>query len=149
GSTGKHEALQLGKVGVEPVAVLLELVDLVLRHAQPAIPHPVRDAEIRTHVEQLVLNALEDATRVPFQVARQRETDVRVQLVDGSEGADPAIELRSARAVAEAGLPLVAAARVDAGQANRLIDLARHPSRLRAMIRRATPGDAAEVSRVF
>ena len=59
---------------------------------------------------------------------REHETDLRVELVDHPVGGDARIELRGPRAVAEARLAPVAAARVDLGQADRLVALARaHP----------------------
>ena len=64
-------------------------------------------------------------------VRGQGQPDVRVQLVDGAERGDPAVELRHARPVAEAGLAPVAAARVDARQPDGLVGLARHGHRLR------------------
>src|SRR5262245_17433573 len=126
GSAGKHEALQLLELGVEPVTVDLERIDLRLRHPQAAIPHAERHADVGADVEQLVLDALEDGSDLRQDVAGERDADQRVELVDRPEGADPAVELGHAAAVAEARLAAVAAARVDPRQPNRLVSLARH-----------------------
>ena len=55
------------------------------------------------------------------QLAGEHDPERRVELVDGAERADPAVELRDARAVAERGLARVAAARVDPRQPDRLV----------------------------
>ena len=76
-------------------------------------------------------------------VAREDDAEQRVELVGRAVRGDPRIELRDARAVAERGLPRVAAARVDARQANRLVGGAGHgrqPTR-RRLVRRMVRGD--------
>ena len=127
----QDEALQLGKRGVVLVAESLEVVDHLLGRAQALVGTGERHREVGADVEQLVLHARKRHAKLRRQVARERDADVRVQLVDDAVRADPRVELRRARAVAEARLPFVAAARVDAGQADGLVFLARHASRVR------------------
>src|SRR5215207_7397092 len=80
------------QVGVEPVAVRLERVDLRLGDAQP-VGDPERDADVGTDVEELVLDALEDAAHLLLRLGGKREPEERVDLVDCSECSDPAVEL--------------------------------------------------------
>ena len=89
-----------------------------------------RDGQVGAEIEQLVLDAVEAAG----------PADERVELVDVAHRCDPRVELRDARAVAEARLPLVAAARVDARQADGLVRVAGIARSLRRVIRRATAG---------
>ena len=132
GPAGKDEALQLGQGLVELVAQLLEPVDERLRHAEALVAARERDGEIGADVEELVLDLRERRAKRFRQVGRrEHDAELRVELVDDAVGADARVELRHARAVAEARLPRVAAARVDARQANRLVGLARHAPRVR------------------
>ena len=82
-------------------------------------------------------------------VAGEHDADRGVHLVDRAEGGDARVELRDAGAVAERGLPRVAAARVDLRQPDGLVSLARHARTLERVIRRArtmpTPTRSAEV----
>ena len=55
----------------------------------------------------------------------EHHTESSVQLVDGAERTDAAVELGNARAVAERGLAAVAGARVDAREPNRLVAVPR------------------------
>ena len=75
---------------------------------------------------------------------------MRVQLVDGAERGDAAVELRDARAVAEARLAAVAAARVDPRQADGLIPFPRHGHRLqRVEVRPARVDEMDALARLF
>ena len=58
GAAGEDEALELWEVCVEPVAVLLEVIDEPLLDPQPALDLS-RDGEVGAEVEQLVLDPLE------------------------------------------------------------------------------------------
>ena len=112
----------LARAHVEPrvrlVDLHLEPVDILLLDLEAGA---VRPREIRTDVEELVLD--------PFQ-AGGAPADDGVELVDVAERGDARIELRDARAVAEARLPRVAAARVDLRQADGLVTVP-HPRSLR------------------
>ncbi len=135
-ATREHEARELGKLGVEAVALGLEPVDLLLRRAQPSLVLE-RNREIRAEVEELVLHAKEHLANGRRSPAGEHEPESRVELVDGAVRGDPLVELRHARAVAERGLARVAAARVDLRQPNRLVAVARHGRTLGAS--RITP----------
>src|SRR5918999_3175396 len=125
GAAGKDEALELGEVGVEAVAVALEVRDLLVGDSQAPVTDAVRDGEVGADVEELVLHAFERSPEVVGDLSRHRMPDVRVQFVDGAEGADAAIELGDTTTVAEARLATVASARVDACESNRLVAFAR------------------------
>ena len=129
GPAGQDEALQHRQLRVELVAERLEPVDLGLLDAK-AIGDAERDAEIGPDVEELVLNQLERLAQQPRQLAlREHHAERGVELVHRAEGPDPAVELRHARPVAERGLAAVSRARVDLGQANRLVAAARSHER--------------------
>ena len=123
----EDEAAQLGQLLVEAVAVALERVHLLLRDPQPPVAGAVRHGEVGADVEELVLDALERRAQRGRELAGERDAELRVQLVDGAERADPAVELRGPAAVAEARLARVAAARVDPGQADGLVAAAHGP----------------------
>ena len=125
-AAGQHEALQLGERPVEEVAEVLEPVDLRLRHAQPLVGARKGNREIGTEVEQLVLEPLERRPQRLGDADGERDPELRVELVHRAVGGDPRVELRGARAVAEARLAAVAPARVDAGQADRLVGVTGH-----------------------
>src|SRR5262249_31659310 len=114
---GEDEALEPGQRGVRGVAPRLEPAARPFRDAQAAVPRRKRNREIGPEVEEFVLDAVETA----------RPAHERVELVDVAHRGDPRIELRDARAVAEARLPLVSAARVDPCQADGLVALAHAP----------------------
>ena len=100
-----------------------------------------RNGEVGAEVEELVLDPVEAA----------RPADERVELVDVAHRGDARVELRDPRAVAEARLPLVPAARVDARQADGLVAVP-HPRSLRRMIqardRRRRRGDRRDLRAV-
>ena len=98
--TREDEALELGKLGVEAVAVLLEAVDDRLLDPQPALDL-ARDREIGADVEELVLDALERLTERVAQLPGEHDAECSVQLVDGPERDDARVELRDPRPVAE------------------------------------------------
>ena len=107
-------------------------VDLLLGDAQPVRRDAVRDGEVGAEVEQLVLDARRAPAALSVEVAGEHEPDLRVELVDRRRRrAIRQSSFDDARAVAEARLALVAAARVDPRQADRLVALAGHTSRLR------------------
>ena len=122
GATGQDEAPELRQRLVEAVAQALERVDRRLVDTQ-AVGDAPRHGEIGAHVEELVLDPLQRLANLLRDLTGKDETERRVELVDGAEGPDPAVELRDARAVAERGLPRVAAARVDLREPNRLVAL--------------------------
>jgi len=107
------------------VAVALERLDLTLRHPKLLVAFLVRHGKIGAEIEELVLDPLQ------LRVAHLDPGPAHdgVELVDGAVGAYERVELRDARAVAETRLAAVAAARVDPGQANRLVALFHHVSR--------------------
>src|SRR5207244_1806761 len=111
---GQDEALQLGERRVRLVDLLLEPADRLLRDAEPLVARRERNRQVGAEVEELVLDAVEAA----------RPADERVELVDVAHRRHPRVELRDPRPVAEARLALVAAARVDAREADRLVALA-------------------------
>src|SRR6266487_3135463 len=113
----KDEALQLWQRRVRLLDVVLQTPDRVGRNAQPALVAGVRHRQVRPEIEQLVLDALEAA----------RPAHERIQLVDVAHRRHARVELRDARAVAEARLTLVPAARVDARQADGLVALPHAP----------------------
>ena len=116
-AAGEHEALELGKRRVRLVDLVLQPVDRFPGDAQPPVVLDERDGEVGAEIEQLVLDALEAA----------RPAEERVELVDVAHRGDARIELRDARAVAEARFPSVSAAGVDAGQAHGFVALAHAP----------------------
>ena len=132
GAAGQHEARQVGELGVEAVAVVLERGDLRVADPQP-VGDAERDREIGAEIEELVLNASQHLAHLGGEVSGERETDVRVQLVDGAERGDPAVELRHPafrrRGSSPRGLPTG----VDPGEPHWLIALAGHGHRLRRM----------------
>ena len=147
--TREDEALQVGQLVVEDVAVTLERIDLNLGHAEPRLVLH-RDREIGAEVEELVLDAGEDDANRFRAIRRDDDSDGCVQLVDGAKRGDPVVELGDAASVAERRLPRVASARIDACQPNRLVSFARHPRRLgRMRIRLARSGEADTIAEVF
>src|SRR5438477_709265 len=86
----EDEALQIGERRIRLVDLLLEPAHRLVGDTQPVVGSNKRNREVRTEVEELVLNAVE-ATR---------PTDERVELVDVADRREPRIELRDARAVA-------------------------------------------------
>ena len=75
-ATGKHEALELGELRVEAVAVDLERVDLLLRRAQPPFVLE-RHREIGAEVEELVLDADEHVADVVRALSRDDDAEQR------------------------------------------------------------------------
>src|SRR5258708_3936934 len=67
--------------------------------------------------EQSVLDARQHRIGIALRV-EPREADRRIGFVDGAEGVDPQRLFRDPAAVAERGLARVAAARIDAGEAD-------------------------------
>ena len=125
GAAGQHEAPELGKLGVEPVAVRLEPVDERLLDPEPALD--VRGhGEVGTEVEELILDAFEDSPDLIGHVSGEHDPDGRVELVHGAVPGDARIALRDARPIAERRLPRVAAAGVDPVEAYRLVLRAWH-----------------------
>ena len=138
GAARQDEAAQLRQVGVEVVAELLERVDHRLLDAE-AVGHAPRHGEIGADVEELVLDPGERLAHRLRHVAGEHDAEGGVELVDGAERTDPAVELGHPRAVAERGLALVAAAGVDPRQADGLVRCSRAhaaSSRIRRAITR-------------
>ena len=147
--TGEDEALELGQLGVEVVAVALESVDLLLRDAQAALALH-RNREIGPEIEELVLDTGEHLADRLWAVSGLDDSHRRVQLVDGPERGDPRVELRYPGAVAERRLPLIAAARVDLRQPDRFVAFTGHARRLGGMlVRPARTGEADTIADVF
>ena len=121
----KHEAPELGKGGVEAVALVLEDVDLRLRHAQSSLVLQ-RHREIGAEVEELVLYPSEHIADLFGALRGENEPERGVQLVDRSVRRDPEVELGGARAVPERGFARISAARVDLRQAHGLVSASRH-----------------------
>jgi hypothetical protein len=71
----QDEALQLGQLGVEAVAISFERVDLRLRDAQ-SIGDPERHREVGAEVEELVLHAREDLEHLRGRICGHGQTDV-------------------------------------------------------------------------
>ena len=120
GPARQHEAPQLGKLGVEVVAPLLEPVDHRLLDTEPVGDAPGH-GEVGADVEELVLDPRQRLAQTLRHVAGEDDAERGVELVDGAERADPAVELGDAGAVAERGLAAVAAARVDPRQPDGLV----------------------------
>src|SRR3954451_5005670 len=114
---GEDEALELGQRRVGLVDLLLEPVDRLVGDPQPLVALDEWNGQVGAEIEELVLDALQAA----------RPAHERVELVDVADRGPPRVELRDARAVAEARLALVPAARVDARQADGLVALAHAP----------------------
>lgn len=145
----QDEALERWELGVEPVAVVLERVDLLLSDAEARIVLQ-RDREVRPEVEQLVLDTPEHGAHGVRAVRRENEPDSRVQLVDGPVRGDPWVELRYSRTVAQRRLPRVAAAGVDLRQTYGLVAIARHPRRLGGMnVRLVRNGEPDTIADIF
>ena len=112
---------------LDPLVKAYGAVDVRLGHAELSVLARVRHRQIGSKIEQLVLDAFERWTQALREVcAREDDPDVRVQLVDDPVRADARVELRRARAVAEARLTRVAAPRVDLRQPDGLVAVARH-----------------------
>ena len=127
----------------------LESGDLLVRDPQP-VGDAERHREVCSQVEELVLNAHQDLAQLVRDFGREHDAEQRVQLIHGAERRDPAVQLRDARAVSEARLATVAAARVDTGQADRLIPLAGHGHRLRPVeLRPARVDEKDALARLF
>ena len=121
----QDEALEHGQIGVQLVAPLLEPIDRTLFDTQ-AVGDAEGNAEVGADVEKVVLNELEQPAQSLGQAGiGKHHTEGSVELVDGAERTDAAVELGNARAVAERGLAAVAGARVDAREANRLVAVPR------------------------
>lgn len=145
----EHEALELRKLRVEQVAGTLERVDLLLRDAKARVVNQ-RNREVGAQVEELVLDAAECGAHVVGAAGGENKPDSRIQLVHGSVGCDPRVELRDAGAVAERRLARVAPARVDLGQPYRFVAVARHVRRLGRMnVRVARTGESDTIAEVF
>ena len=149
GPARKYEALELRELGVEPVAVALQRVDLLLCDAQARVLlHG--DGEIGAKIEELVLNTAEHRAQVVGAVSGQNETDNRVQFIDGPVRGDPGVELGDARAVSERRLPRVAPTGVDPRQPDGLVAIARHGRRLGGVdVRLAQTYDSDTIAEVF
>src|SRR5437879_1579009 len=113
----ENEALEGWQRRIRFVDLVLEPADRLVGDPQPIVASRERNGEVRSEVEELVLDAVEAAG----------PADQRVELVDVAHSRHARVELRDTRAVAEARLPLVPAARVDARQAHRLVALAHAP----------------------
>ncbi len=125
----QDEALELGEIGVEAVAVTLERVLLPLGDAQACLALE-RHREVGAEVEELVLNPLEGLAYLGGALRGEHEADHGIELVDGPVRSDPRIELGDACAIPERRLPLVATAGVDLGQPDGLVALTGHTRRL-------------------
>ena len=109
-------------------AEALEVVDPLLVDAEPPVADAVRDGQVGAEVEELVLDPFQRRSHRVGDAVGKRDAEVRVQLVDRAERADPAVELRHAGAISERRLPGVAATRVDPRQAYGLVALPHHPA---------------------
>src|SRR4030095_16731164 len=83
------------------------------------------------------------------QLLRKQHAERRVQLVDVAQRGDARVVLRHARAVAEAGLALVAGARGDLGEAmtHQLFFTSLSISPLASRVRTRSPGRTVDASR--
>jgi hypothetical protein len=114
-SARDHERSELRQLGVDLVAARLEPARLLRRHAQASPVAAVWHGDVGADVEQVVLHVLEPRRVAGRHArARQRDAELRVELVDGPVRLDPRMRLRHAAHVAEVRLALVAVARVDA-----------------------------------
>ena len=123
---GKDEALQRLEPFVDEIAELFEPLHLSLADAQTLALVLERHAKIGAEVEEIVLDSSSHGRISSARPPRAR-TDERVELVDRPIRLDARIGLRHARAVAEARLPGVATARVDAREAHRLVQATHAP----------------------
>ena len=116
-AAGEHERLQRLELGVDLVAGLLEPRRLLGREPQALAVAAVRDRDVGADVEQVVLDAPQEAGEALVE-RRQRERDAElgVELVHRPVGLDPRVRLGYPAHVAEVGLAVVAEARVDAGE---------------------------------
>lgn len=146
---GEDEALELGQLLVEVVAVALQRFDLRLGDPKPRLMLH-RHREIGAQVEELVLDAREHLADRLRTVRGDDDPDGSIQLVHGSEGRDPGVELRDSASVPERRFPCVAGARVDPRQTDGLVAFAGHARRLGAVpIRLARTGEADTIADVF
>ena len=123
----QHEALELGKIGVEDVAVGLERVDLRLRGAELvvlALHGTERSAP--TSNSSFCTRSSTTPDRVG-QLTGERDPEQGVQLVDRTVGSDPGIELRGGYP-SPTTFPAIPAARVDLRQPYGLVVFAGHES---------------------
>ena len=94
---------------------MLEPLRLLGRDAQARAVAAVRHRDVGADVEQVVLHAPQPLrVAVGQPAARERDAELRVELVDGAVGLDPRVRLRHPAHVAEVGLAAVAEAGVDA-----------------------------------
>ena len=90
---------------------------LLGREPQARAVAAVGHGDVRADVEQVVLDPAQERGEALGHVRqRERDAELRVELVDRPVGLDPRMRLRHPAHVAEVGLPVVAEARVDAGQ---------------------------------
>ena len=119
----QDEALQLGQRRVVLVAELLR-ASRSSAASCAAARRGRRTAPRGRRRRRRAGSARERGSRAAARAGRPRDdADVRVELVDDAVGADTRVELRRARAVAEARLARVAAARVDLREPDRLVAL--------------------------
>src|SRR3954452_4519431 len=117
---GEHERPQRLEGRVDLVTGGLEPADLLGREAQPLALAAGRDGEVGADVEELVLHAAQPVGVLRRQpLDRERQADLRVELVDRPVRLDPRVGLRHPAHVAEVRLAAVAELRVDPGEVDR------------------------------
>ena len=95
----------------------LEPRGLLGPHAQALALAALGHGDVGADVEEVVLDPPQPLAVALRQVGhRERDADLRVELVDGAVGLDPRVRLGHPAHVAEMRLAVVAEARVDAGQ---------------------------------
>jgi hypothetical protein len=94
-----------------------------LLDAEP-VADPERNGEVGADVEEVVLDTRQRLSQsLRERAVCEHHPDRRVELIHRAEGADAAVQLRHARAVAERGLSSVTRARVNTCEPDRLVAL--------------------------
>ena len=114
-AAGEDEGLQRLERRVDLVAGRLQPRRLLGEQAQARPVAAVRDRDVGADVEEVVLHPAQPLGVLRGQVGqRERDAELRVELVDGAVGLDPRVGLGHPAHVPEVRLAVVAQAGVDA-----------------------------------
>lgn len=120
-STGENEALEGAEAFDKSVNPLLKLGDLAFRDAECGGFGFLRrfgDAEIRTEIEEVVLDVEEDFDDFGRERFGEGKTEGGIELVDGAVGDDARMGLGDPGSISEAGLAFVSGTSVNAIEVN-------------------------------
>src|SRR4029077_11177131 len=100
---GSQEATGRRQAAIELINRLLEPLNLLVADAKRrrSRGRALRPAEVRPHVEQVVLNVAENIADIRVLHVELGDADHRVRLVDAAVGNDADVVLRQTRSVAK------------------------------------------------